>query len=418
MRIHIGLADGNRISIKIFGFERAAEVACLRFLAMSQENAGLTAAPTAASDENATPHLVSMLPITRPAPDANGASSTVDGDQVARRISTESVWDSQSGHEVGTSRCCTRQKRRFSNEKADSVGHASSSGPSADRESESAEQPTAAGERLPDRCTANALRERAERMFLGDGEVPRASGHGAAAIAATVELILAANEAIQALWKAKQEEIRRRCAPSLPTGLIDRQEVFGYVLADALGRPLLPPDAARRIGQNGDNAVKGADGTRNKKGKLARAREAAAAALRSARRAAKEDSSKLPGVEAAEKAGQAGVTSVLRSIVDLKLPAATVGKRKRVAEPPTDAELLAEACAAVAAAEAAEKKAENAEEAAFGAHNAARDAYQAARAAYDAKYDAHQEAGQPESGEAALGRAEAARDAADAEVIA
>ena len=41
----------------------------------------------------------------------------------------------------------------------------------------------------------------------------------------------------------------------MPERLIDRQEVFAFALADALGRPLLPHDAARDVGQNGDNAV-------------------------------------------------------------------------------------------------------------------------------------------------------------------
>ena len=36
---------------------------------------------------------------------------------------------------------------------------------------------------------------------------------------------------------------------------IDKQEVFAYLLADALGRPLLHREDVRDVGQRGDNAA-------------------------------------------------------------------------------------------------------------------------------------------------------------------
>ena len=120
-------------------------------------------------------------------------------------------------------------------------------------------EPPPAEDALPpavqNRYAAAALAERAERMFLLGAEAPVASGGDAVAKTATYGLILAAVEAVEALWKQRGDEIRQRCAPTLPTGLIDKQEMLGYVLADALGRPLLPPEAARPVGRNGGNAA-------------------------------------------------------------------------------------------------------------------------------------------------------------------
>ena len=172
-------------------------------------------------------------------------------------------------------------------------------------------------------------------MLLGAGDGPTASGDPPAASSATCGLVLAVKEVVDGLWEEHAAEIKRRCAPSMPKGLIDRQEVFGFVLADALGRPLLPPEEARNVGQAGDNAVAGALGSgrppNRRKGKLEKANDAAREALRKARVAAAKDVALQPAVAAAEKALKAALEAVYAERVDLKLPNATVGaKRKRV----------------------------------------------------------------------------------------
>ena len=148
-------------------------------------------------------------------------------------------------------------------------------------------EPPPAEDALPpavqNRYAAAALAERAERMFLLGAEVPAASGGDAVAKTATYGLILAAVEAVEALWKQRGDEIRQRCAPTLPTELIDKQEMLGYVLADALGRPLLPPEAARPVGRNGGNAATTAAK------QLKAARRAAAEARRARQRTAELD---------------------------------------------------------------------------------------------------------------------------------
>jgi hypothetical protein len=99
----------------------------------------------------------------------------------------------------------------------------------------------------------------------------------------------------------------------MPKGLIDRQEVFGVILADALGRPLLSYDAARDAGQLGDNAVNGAIRTKppERKGKLLKAQEAARECGRKAQRAAARTPSLLPRIAAADAAGRVEVAMVL-----------------------------------------------------------------------------------------------------------
>ena len=140
----------------------------------------------------------------------------------------------------------------------------------------------------------------------------------------------------------------------MPKGLIAKQEVFGFALADALGRPVLPGDRAMKVGQSGDNAVRAAEGSKDRKGKVTAAREAAREAVRKARRAADKDAALEQGVAEAELNGRKVVEAVLRTRVDLKLPNETVGtKRKSTVEsiptgtawPPTAVERAAETLA-------------------------------------------------------------------------
>ena len=67
----------------------------------------------------------------------------------------------------------------------------------------------------------------------------------------TLGLILAVHKAHVYLWKHSGADIKALFAP-IP---IDKQEVFAYLLADALGRPLLHKSDARGVGQRGDNGL-------------------------------------------------------------------------------------------------------------------------------------------------------------------
>ena len=175
------------------------------------------------------------------------------------------------------------------------------------------------------------LLKRFRNLFLSGRDGPVASDDGGVATRATIELVLAVRDAVVELWKAHEVEIKQRCGPSMPKGLIAKQEVFGFALADSLGRPLLPGDRAMHVGQNGDNAIRWAEGSTDRKGKLVLAREATTAAVRKARRAAEKDSSLESEIATAESNGKEAVGIVLAKLVDLDLPNETVGavKRKR-----------------------------------------------------------------------------------------
>ena len=186
------------------------------------------------------------------------------------------------------------------------------------------------------------LIERFRKVLLSGGNGPVASADGGVATGATVELVLAIRDAVADLWKAHEVEIKQRCGPWMPQGLIAKQEVFGFALADALGRPLLPGDRAMQVGQNGDNAVRWAEGSKDRKGKLTLAREAASAAVRKARRAAAKDASLESAVAAAEEDGKQAIATVLAKAVDLNLPNETVGAVKRKRGTPSELTVPAE----------------------------------------------------------------------------
>ena len=184
--------------------------------------------------------------------------------------------------------------------------------------------------------SASALKDCLVAMFLTAEKGPVASTYSAAAASATINLCVSLDLVVKDLWSSHAAEIKRRCAPSMPQGLIDRQELFGFALADRLGRPLLPPEDARGVGQRGDNAVASAMGSglgaRRRAGKLEKAKSQARESLRAARAAAAKDGALASRVSEAEMAEESLVAAVLATPVDLNIPNATVGsKRKRVA---------------------------------------------------------------------------------------
>ena len=149
--------------------------------------------------------------------------------------------------------------------------------------------------------TLEALLIRARRMFLDMSRSPVASGLEEPAAGwpeATLLLICLVDQARSQLWKDSEGAVRAACCPRLPEGLFCKVELFGYLLADVLGRPLLPADEALLVGQRGDNAVAKAKRILNVKKPEAMWRAAA------------------------------GADSRLGSTYDLKLPQAAAGKKR------------------------------------------------------------------------------------------
>ena len=195
--------------------------------------------------------------------------------------------------------------------------------------------------------SADLLVQRCKRVFLSSDDGPVASADGGVAVVTTIALVLAVRDAVDTLWKAYSVEIKRRCATSMPQGLIAKQEVFGFALADALGRPILPGERAMKVGQNGDNAVRMAEGAKDRTGQLTDAREAARASVRKAKRAAAKDSALSEAIGKAEKAGEAAIAAVLATEVDLHLPNETVGAKRKHPPARTKAAAPAEVSAEV-----------------------------------------------------------------------
>ena len=89
------------------------------------------------------------------------------------------------------------------------------------------------------------LRKRAETMLLGTGERSVASGIAAVASEGTYGLVIAVRGAASKLWDDRQDEIKAACAPQL----IDDIDVTAYLIADALGRPLMHADDTNAVGK-------------------------------------------------------------------------------------------------------------------------------------------------------------------------
>ena len=134
---------------------------------------------------------------------------------------------------------------------------------------------------------------------------------------------------------------------------LDKEEARGWLIADAVGRPLLhrnddrsqndARDVGKRVLERSGKAAKD----------IATAKEKAAAAVRTATRAAAKDSSLQQRVADAEQAGAKAVAAACSAAIDLDIPAAT-GYAERPASYWRRREVQeADAAAAEAAAEAA-----------------------------------------------------------------
>ena len=181
-----------------------------------------------------------------------------------------------------------------------------------------------ASDSLPEgACSLQALIERLERMIFGDGERPRASGLEKAESKATAAFVVAVRAAAGKLWLDREDDVKRALAPLQ----VDEVDCIAYLVADALGRPLLHPDDRNALGKRvltqatrAEAAIKSAEKT-------------AADAVRRAKAAAEADASKLPRVAAAEaKGAEAIAAACAKPTPDLQLPARTVGKRRREPE--------------------------------------------------------------------------------------
>ena len=318
-----------------------------------------TATPAPAIDTHAAAGAVIRMPaaptVMNEGSDASGASM----DSSMGRSLPEQSREASSESVVATHQPAPNQQRRIPDQEVALATAVPSSVLSSSRHMDALGQSLQSPQHPAAIPQLLYLIQRFRNVFLSGEDGPVVSTDGGVASTATIELVLAVRDAVAELWRTHEAEIKRRCAPSMPQGLLAKQEVFGFALADALGRPRLPGERAMKVGQNGDNAVRWAEGSKDRKGKLPTARETAASDVRKARRAADKDPALQQGIKDAEEKGQKAVAAVLSKSVDLDLPNETVGAKRKhaaVANPPvrpTLEALRAAAARAQAAVEAA-----------------------------------------------------------------
>lgn len=103
--------------------------------------------------------------------------------------------------------------------------------------------------------TVEDLIDRARAMFTGGSRRsgPSASGMAAAASEASDGLLVDATAAVNTVMKPCTRKGRRlcgrECAVHLQCDPLDKEEMLGYLVADALGQPLLSTKYARSVGE-------------------------------------------------------------------------------------------------------------------------------------------------------------------------
>ena len=185
-------------------------------------------------------------------------------------------------------------------------------------------QPPAAPPAQPEKLElADALKARASRMFLRAAEDPIESGDPPIASAVTNDLVTAVRAAIRSLYEARRDDV---CySPERPDLKLSQEEAMGYLIADALGRPLLAPLDARPVGKRLDTRAGAVER------QLAAMPRAAAEAARKAGAAAKKTGEPFDAKRHAAEHEASARSRELAKEYDPKLPLATVGRKRTAA---------------------------------------------------------------------------------------
>lgn len=271
------------------------------------------------------------------------------------------------------------------------------------------------------------LKMRALSMFVTtSGAAPRVSSSNLNMAAVTALLIVNISKAIEDLMGTPKKPGTHRAEMVRCCGELDKEEARGWLVADAVGRPLLHRNDDRSQNDARDVGKRLLKQCGKAEKDIAAAKEKAAAAVRAAKRAAAKDASQQQNIVDTEKEGAQGIARASSASVDLDLPDATGGserpawywRRREVQE--------AEAAAATAAAEAAAAAAaEQGAEARLKRMEQAMDRPGASEAATDrwlAEFDVHRTVSETscaaaQAAKAAAVQAAAVRAAAEAEGV-
>ena len=196
-----------------------------------------------------------------------------------------------------------------------------------------------AGPTAPEQPERATLLARLLAMFTGEGEAPRASGLLAVCADTASGLCIDVNDVVAKAMGTPKAPGPHRAEMIRCCGQLDKEEARGWLVNDAIGRPLLHrndergQNSAREVGKRVANAASAAESA------IRAAKAAASTAKSKAKAAAAKDPSQLPHVAAAAAAGEAAVAALRAEVVDLALPAITVGPARST----TEASVLREA---------------------------------------------------------------------------
>ena len=189
-----------------------------------------------------------------------------------------------------------------------------------------AQPPTGNGEQAPpESLEVNELNEAGADFFFSSPGGPVASGDGIGGTRSTLNLLLVVDEVREDLWKRFRADLKALFAPAL----LSKQEIYAFLMNDALNRPLLHKADALRFGQRCDNGLAKA------KREQAKAKAASYELVRAARKAADANPDLAPGIAEAEEAGAVAFAAALDGTYDVKPPCATVGAKRKAPEPLT-----------------------------------------------------------------------------------
>jgi hypothetical protein len=183
-----------------------------------------------------------------------------------------------------------------------------------------------------------ALLARLLAMCTGAGEAPRVSGLPTVCDRITSGLCIDVSDVVAKAMGTPKKPGPHRTEMIRCCGQLDKEEARGWLVNDAIGRPLLHrndergQNSAREVGKRVAHAATAAESS------IKAAKAAASTAKSKAKTAAAKDPTQLPAVAAAVAAGEAAVAALRAEDVDLNLPEFTVGPARST----TDASVLRE----------------------------------------------------------------------------
>lgn len=171
--------------------------------------------------------------------------------------------------------------------------------------------------------TVDELKERALLMFSGGTERPRASGDARTMATVTVWLVIAVVKAIESLMGTPKKPGPHRAEMVRCCGELDKEEARGWLVADAIGRPLLHRNDDRSQNDARDVGKRVLERAASWQADVDSAKEEARSAIRTAKRVAARDPSQQPAVADAESARADTLAKLYDTELDLDIPAAT-----------------------------------------------------------------------------------------------